>query len=475
MGCHQGGEHNACQPETAERRSRLGLRRLVGGLAGPDPATDPTSISSDSRPEHRRGAGSATGARRSPRRSDRSPRTVLFLTADTGGGHRAATEALSQALRSRYPDRFVAVSCDPLTGDVSHPLLRRVCGWYGPVTREAPWLWSVLFHLTNTPLLVGVLRRALRRLVAAPITSSLVEHRPAVVVATHPLVVDAAVAARRRGEQRPPLVTVVTDLATAHRSWWNAQVDRTITPSARLLEAGRRAGAAGLHDRPLGIPVREQFGRRQPVRGAERAALRTSLGLRPDGFLVLVTAGGEGGRGLKNWTRALVERLPRVDVVAICGRNRALRSVLDDLARATGDRLRVQGLVDDMSDWICCADLVISKAGPSIIAEATSVGVPLLLPTHIPGQEAGNAELAVSAGAARRVRGRRQLVREVDALRHDVVAMAEMRSAAVRFGRPQAAVRMAELVAEAAGAHEHTAEFLPPYPTSITRPRRAVR
>lgn len=44
------------------------------------------------------------------------PGVILLLTADTGGGHRAAAEALQQALASRYPGRLVAVTCDPLTG-----------------------------------------------------------------------------------------------------------------------------------------------------------------------------------------------------------------------------------------------------------------------------------------------------------------------------------------------------------------------
>jgi UDP-N-acetylglucosamine:LPS N-acetylglucosamine transferase len=85
----------------------------------------------------------------------------------------------------------------------------------------------------------------------------------------------------------------------------------------------------------------------------------------------------------------------------------------------------------------------------------------LLLPSHIPGQERGNADIAVAAGAARRVRGRRHLIRQIDALRQDTVAMADMRAAATRFGRPHAAIRMAELVADAASTNADGSRIAP--------------
>lgn len=370
--------------------------------------------------------------------------TVLFLTADTGGGHRAAVEAIGDALERRFPGRFATAVCDPLTGAEAQPLLRRVCRSYGPLIRRAPWLWSVAFHATDTPVLRWLLRALLVRAAVSPIVGALHRHQPSVVVAAHPLAVAAAVTAR--GSDGPALVTVVTDLATAHGTWWHRRVDRTITPSARLLRAGRRARTGGLHARPLGIPVRGEF-LGGPPRPIERATLRMALGLRTERFVVLLTAGAEGGNHLRRWVRAIGSGVRDVDVVAVCGRNAALRA---ELAAAAGPRLTVLGSVPNMAEWLRCADLVVSKAGPSIIAEAAALGVPMLLPAHLPGQEVGNADLAVAAGAARRVRGRRDLVRQIDALHADPAAVAAMRAAAFRYARPCAAVRIAELVADEA-------------------------
>jgi 1,2-diacylglycerol 3-beta-galactosyltransferase len=88
-----------------------------------------------------------------------------------------------------------------------------------------------------------------------------------------------------------------------------------------------------------------------------------------------------------------------------------------------------------MSDWLRCADLVVSKAGPSTIAGAAAVGVPLLLPSHLPGQEAGIADFAVAASAPRRVRGPRtasQCAKRASLLAHaSQTAAADSRCAAL--------------------------------------------
>lgn len=76
----------------------------------------------------------------------RPPIRLLLLIADTGGGHRAAAQAVTLALCERYPDRFEPVLCDPLGGPGSSWLLRRVTGLYGPSIRFARWAWAAVYY-----------------------------------------------------------------------------------------------------------------------------------------------------------------------------------------------------------------------------------------------------------------------------------------------------------------------------------------
>jgi 1,2-diacylglycerol 3-beta-galactosyltransferase len=195
--------------------------------------------------------------------------------------------------------------------------------------------------------------------------------------------------------------------------------------------------------------VREPF-RHGPADPDAKAALRASLGLDPDRFVVLVTAGAEGGRGMKAWTRAIVTGAADVDVVAVCGRNERLRASLEVLAARSRRRLIVTGFVDNMSDWLHGADVLVTKAGPGIIAEATACGVPMLLAGHLPGQEVGNTEIVARAGAGRPIRGRRRLRTQIEELRSNPASLARMRIAAVRLSRPAAADAIADLLADQA-------------------------
>jgi len=140
----------------------------------------------------------------------------------------------------------------------------------------------------------------------------------------------------------------------------------------------------------------------------------------------------------------------RVEVVALCGRNGRLQRRLQRLQRrrpAGGVRLTVRGFVGNMAEWLRCADVVVTKAGPGTIAEAACCGTPLIITSRLPGQEDGNAEFVVGAGAGRYAPRPADVVREVRRLRRDPGALDAMRAASARLGRPDAAASVAALLA----------------------------
>jgi 1,2-diacylglycerol 3-beta-galactosyltransferase len=366
---------------------------------------------------------------------------LLFLVADTGGGHRNAARAVGQALDRLYPGRFAPVLCDPLGGPGSARLLRFVTGLYGPATRLAPWLWGAAYHVCDSRPAMRLLRRTLLRHADRPVARAARMYQPAGIVSFHPLTGMIAVAARNRDAPGVPVATVVTDLARVHAAWEQASVDLVIGP-------GRgHSGAAGCGDGvATGLPTTRDFWG-GPLLPGERAILRRSLGLREEAFLVLVTGGGEGSGGIARRTAAILRRFPDVDVVAVCGRNQRLKRRLDRLAARCDGRLTVTGFTHHMADWLRACDLVVTKAGPGTIAEATCCGAPLLLTSHLPGQESGNTEFVTRAGAGRRARGVRRLLAEIDALRRDPERAGAMSAASASLGQPGASADIAELIA----------------------------
>ena len=216
------------------------------------------------------------------------------------------------------------------------------------------------------------------------------------------------------------------DLASLHAAWRSADVDLTIAPAACTARHGPPPGPDRTRWAVAGPPVARELGA-GPPRGSERALLRRSRGLAENGLVILLTGGGEGSGGLARRATAIVRRFADVHVVVVCGRNAALKRRLDRLAARSGGRLTVTGFVHDMADWIGARNLVVTKAGPGTIAEATCSGTPLLLTSHLPGQEKGNTEFVAGAGASHRVPGVRPLVAEIERLRHDRAAVDAMR------------------------------------------------
>ena len=107
----------------------------------------------------------------------------------------------------------------------------------------------------------------------------------------------------------------------------------------------------------------------------------------------------------------------------------------------------VLGYVGNFADWLGRADVVVTKAGPAIIAEAACCGRPLLLTSHLPGQEQGNADLVLRAGAGRSARGVRGMLAELAAMRADEEILTGLRAGAAALAKPDAAAHAAAQIA----------------------------
>ncbi|TVZ05492.1 glycosyltransferase [Trebonia kvetii] len=381
---------------------------------------------------------------------EQPPQPLLFLIGDTGGGHRSAAAAVAQALERALPGRFVPVIWDPLRGpDVARPL-RWFAGLYGPCIRLTPWLWWLFWRTSDSPRVLAAVRHTIMAPVYGSVARAAESCRPALIVAFHPMTADPAVRARDRGGVLPPVVTVITDLITAHLSWRDAPVDRVVVPSEEM--AARCAKDDAEPDRfvPLGLPVAAEFCQ-PPLDEAERKELKRELGVQGD-FLVVLTGGAEGSGGLRRRAAAILRQVDNVDVAVICGRNRSLKRRVARMAgRSGGGRLTAHGFVGNMPDWLRCADVVVGKAGPGTIAEATCCGAPLVLTSYVPGQEKGNAQFVTGAGAGVFAPRPRQLAAEIGRLRRDPDALAAMRAASVRVSRPRAAADIARFLAGMSG------------------------
>ena len=100
--------------------------------------------------------------------------------------------------------------------------------------------------------------------------------------------------------------------------------------------------------------------------------------------------------------------------------------------------VEVRGFCSAMSDYMEAADCLVTKAGPGTIAEAAIRGLPTMLSTHLPGQEAGNVPFVVNKGFGEFSRKPDVIAQTVSGWLKDDGELARKSAAALAAGQPDA-------------------------------------
>ena len=329
-----------------------------------------------------------------------APKRFLFLFSDTGAGHRAAAEAVAAALARRHPNEFQVELFDPMADQ--RVIAGRLTALYGPITRRAPFLWGAAYHATNFKPAVRLFQHAVGRGLRRKLRGAL-EPRPALVASFHPLLNHVAVDVMPYGV---PRVTVITDWVNFHQAWTDLTADCIICPSDAAVELCRHRGVPADRLVKAGLPIHPRF--QDAIRGfTDKTAMRLKLRLRPHAPTVLLAGGGDGTEPLRKYAAALARSPLDIQVLAICGRNKALAERIREDNHAG---VHVSGFVDNMPELLLASDLLVTRAGPGMIAEGLACGCPLLLTGYLPGQEEGNVKEVVGRGLGRFVPGPDDLV-----------------------------------------------------------------
>ncbi|PKA62442.1 putative monogalactosyldiacylglycerol synthase 3, chloroplastic [Apostasia shenzhenica] len=328
------------------------------------------------------------------------PKNVLILMSDTGGGHRASAEAISDAFRLEFGDEyrvFVKDLCKEHAGWPLNDMERS----YKFMLRHSQ-LWKVAFHGTSPRWIHSVYLAGLAAFYAKEVESGLRKYKPDIIISVHPLMQHIPLwLLKRQCLQKGVLfLTVITDLNTCHRTWFHTGVTRCYCASKEVADRALLDGLKPSQIRVFGLPIRPSFCRAV----LNKDDLRRELEMDPYLPAVLLMGGGEGMGPVKETAEtlgnALYDRVlekPIGQVVVICGRNKMLHSSLQSIQWKVP--VKVGGFVTQMEKWMGACDCIITKAGPGTIAEALIRGLPIILNDFIPGQEVGNVPYVVENGA----------------------------------------------------------------------------
>ncbi len=194
---------------------------------------------------------------------------------------------------------------------------------------------------------------------------------------------------------------------------------------------------------------------------ADRERGREALGVPQEAVVLLVFGGSRGSRHINEAVVAAREGIlavPGVHVVHITGRDEhdAVVSALGGGDTAC-DRYHLHDYVDDMGSVLAAADLVVSRAGATSIAEITALGRPAVLipyPYATDDHQTLNARAVTERGGAVMIEDDRldsdDFVGTVTTILRDAEMRATMAAASAALGRPDAARRVADVITAAA-------------------------
>ncbi len=338
-----------------------------------------------------------------------SQRTILFLIADTGAGHRSAANAIRNALSllaQKEQEEWLAqqqmATEEQLSGQPAPPSyrfeivdvfeeysrfpLREAVKLYGPAIRYRPKLYGRVYRLSNTAQRFSAMETVSTPLIRNGLLRLITSVKPDVIVSVHPLLNHVTIRALQDIDIHIPFVTVVTDLVTAHSSWFARGADAYIVPTEYAREVALKQGIEPGRVHILGMPIDPKF--TQTLESKQE--LRRKLGLEPGLPVVLLVGGGEGAMGLRSAVHAISHaRLP-VQLLIITGRNKRLYVQLQRERSSLHIPARVFGFVQNMHEMMHASDVIVTKAGPGTICEALACNIPIILSGYIPGQEEGN-------------------------------------------------------------------------------------
>lgn len=186
------------------------------------------------------------------------------------------------------------------------------------------------------------------------------------------------------------------------------RVDKCFVPSDALYQAALQRQLQPHQIVQYGLPIRKGFWS-QPVssrndsdlissdgsnqdnesKKERQHRLRRTLGLDETIPIVLVVGGGDGMGGIIDISKELGYELSRTSnlksqMVVICGKNQYAKEQLEQVSDwGTNVIVHIKGFVNNMDEYMKASDVLVTKAGPGTIAEASICGLPCMMFSYL--------------------------------------------------------------------------------------------
>jgi processive 1,2-diacylglycerol beta-glucosyltransferase len=313
--------------------------------------------------------------------------TVLVLTAHYGNGHiQVANVIASELQRNGY---------EPIISDLygeSYPLMSQITqSLFLKSFSYGTSIYKWWYYGTNKINGKGITQFS-RYLGRKRLQELITQHRPHFVITTFPL--NSAPFLIKKAKYSIPTYTVITDYC-AHPFWINPLIDHYFV-AADIVKHGLMKHSVDEQRITIsGIPIGSEF-----FTKTDKQSIFKKYQINSSNRVVTLLAGAQGVlKNVKDLTLLLLKN-PSLQVIVVCGKNKALYEKLLPIAVQNPGSFRLFGYVDNIHEIFQISHCLITKPGGITVTEAAALQLPLIFYKPVPGQEAENAQYFSQKGAA---------------------------------------------------------------------------
>ncbi|WP_373897926.1 MGDG synthase family glycosyltransferase [Haloimpatiens sp. FM7315] len=319
---------------------------------------------------------------------------VLMLAISAGGGHIKAAETLKEYILLKEPNSNVKI-IDTLK--YLNPILDKlVIGGYIKAIKSSPSLYGKLYNynyasMDNT---LASVSNKINEIMAYRLLPLIEEFSPDIIVSTHPFPSEMLSILKEQYKLNAPVICIITDYA-CHSFWLYPFIDAYIIPNKEMIWDMISKGISSNSIFDYGIPVSPAFFEKY-----NRTELLEELNLSKEKNTVLIMGGSLGMGKITSICLQLCSIDVPLQIIIISGNNKKLFKELTKLKAEHPQISKVLGYTDNVSTYMKCSDLLITKPGGMTITEALACSTPMALFSAIPGQEERNANFLVKNNLA---------------------------------------------------------------------------
>lgn len=362
---------------------------------------------------------------------------ILFLMSDTGGGHRSAAEAISEALYRKYGRDTFDIQLVDVYRKMRYPMNIQP-EMYPEMVNKTPFLWGLGYYFANLPFIAPIVRRFLYLMNRSRLQQMYEDNPADIIVSVHSVITPPSMYAYLDKKMTTPFLVVVTDLVSTPRFWYEKRAHHTYLPTQRALERGIKLGLQRHKMSMTGLPVHPRF----TDSYQDKQTIRREHGWSGDLPVVMLVFGGDGMGQLIKTATAINNKRLKCQLVIIAGKNEERRAILE--AMQWNQPTHIYGFITDMHIKMRGADILVTKAGPATITEATIAGLPMILSGKIPGQEDGNVWHVVDNKAGVYASRPKQVANTLEKWLADELVWQEYAENSRKIAQPEAVFQIAE-------------------------------